>query len=875
MTRQPSSHKKVLLGEYIPTLGKFSNQEECFRQFYTEEFRSLSPRKKFQQINKALLLCIQDQPTPCFLLTAVLSFISQVNKEKLLSDPYSLNLFELWLNHFSGVSPEEILYVRGKIVGRYIPRDEYQVFFPVGMGRMYQGSHFVAAHLSPDIDTTVASFWGWMDAFGCRVAEGTHQWSLPSGLSDGHIRLFFQKLFGDHFFEQVSRPLPTITINALDLLTKRQFHRIKETERGDSVDHSRTEHAVIIVDTEGLYKGEWRSGDAEDVRQVISGLSNCLRWFEGQCHAGMIRVLAKDDSTSEEVMASYGRVLSTVIKDCPAAKESSEHGRKLFFEYLKKVLGLPKGSHHSFRELLLQLDGVFSSTFGEFFKKTKALKSKELFTEKGILKADRVKAAHVVEDVVEAMENALTIAREGMERLSHLLIVKREVLGYPSTFVTLKSDVDEMRSKIDHFDHLTVVIPESEGRWYPVGVVYADDLQKQMLGTASFRDFSTVEETKMASYVEVISIVDHHKMRLQTSVAPTLVIGDVQSSNTLVAEQSLRLNKRYGKQDSLQNLLSVIEKKGLALSIEELSEGLQRAIGKEIREDKGRFFADISRELCEYFAYIFGILDDTDLLSKVSRRDVICMKNLLDRMRSLVDGVPTVAVSFDQIADDDRFVRNAAKALLQSDDLYSIYANVYKFREKEVEEALTCASKGQPSILFLDTKEQNGCCRVGQTKLFHNNIKTYQANRLGLIALWQKTAENIFTARPHIDFFLQMISTIPSEKEVYRGEEGKWNHQDEMWIWIPEGGVPEQHLIGFLNSFEGSQVVQKVPIDVEIIGPLAEERKIIFTQNFAKARRIVANVTKDGPTIAYLRYQAGAINSRKSQVSPFLPKVLP
>lgn len=875
MTRQGSSSHKKRLGECLPSLKRFDGLDECFRQFSTDDFHSLRSRDKFRQINRALLSCIQEVPTPCFLLAAVLEFIARINKAKFLSETYTLTLFELWLNHFSGLSSEEILLIRGKIIGRYIPRDAYQVFFPVGMGKMFQGSHFVAAHLSPDIDTTVASFWGWADAFGCRVAEGTHQWSLPSGLSDGHIQLFFKGLFGDLLFEQVSRPLSTITINAQDLLTKRDFHRIHENERADSIDHSRTEHAVIIVDKDGLYKGEWRSGDAENVRQVVSRLSNCLRWFEGQCHAGMIRVLAKKRSTADEVIASYERVLTTVLKDCPVAKESTEHGRKLFNEYVKKVLGLPRGLHHTFRELLLQLDSVFSSSFHLFFEKCEELRSPDLFDEKGMLKPDRVRAAHAVEDVVEAMEQALDIAREGMERLSHLLIVKKEVLGFPSTFVTLKSDVDEMRSKIDHFDHLTVVIPEVDGHWYPVGVVYADDLKKSVLGTASFRDFSNPEETKMASYVEVVSIVDHHKMRLQTSTPPTLLIGDAQSSNTLVSEQSLRLNKQYGSQDTVQDILAMVQKHVPGIPFEKLADTLHAALGKEPTKEKGPFFVDPSRELCEYFSYIFGILDDTDLLSKVSRRDIISLKNLLDRMRSLVEGYPTVAVSLDHIADDENFVRNAAKQLLQSDDLHSIYANVYTFREKEIEEALTFAIEGKPSTFFLDTKEQNGCCRVGQAKLFHNNVKTYEGHRKALILLWQKASEAIFTARPHIDFFLQMISTVPSEKEVYRGEEGTWDHQDEMWIWTPDGGVPEQHLIGFLNNFEGSPVGQKLPIDVEIVGPLAEQRKEVFAQNFPKAHSIAARITAEGPTLAFLRYKAGAINSRKSQVSPFLPKLLP
>ena len=569
MTRTAPTRKKRLLGECVPTLQAFSDLEESLLKFRTANFRSLSSRKKFVRISKALLQLIQDHSTPCFLLGAVLQFIDRVNEEKLADEPYSLTGFELWLNHFSTLSIDEILTVRGKIVGRLVPRDEYQVFFPVGMGKTYQGSHFVAAHLSPDVDTTISSFWGWVDAFGCRVAEGTHQWSLPPGLSDGHIRLFFDGLFGKNLFERLSRSTPAMTINAGDLLTKREFHRVLESARGDSVDHSRTEHAVIIVDEEGYYKGEWRSGDAEDVRQVISGLTHALRWFEGQCHAGMIRVLAHEQATTEKVVSSYERLLKIEIYDCPTVKELSERARRLFHEYLKRVIGLQKGSHHTFHDLLLQLDMTFSSSFGSFFAKCKGLTSPELFTSQGHMKSDRAEAAKAVEAVVEAMENAFQIALDQMEKLSHLLEVKRTVLGYPPTFVMLKSDVEEMRTKMGHFDHLTVVIPEGEGQWYPVGIVYADDLRKNILGTVSFRDFSSPEETKMASYIEVISIVDHHKLRLQTSTPPTLVIGDVQSSNTLMAEQSLRINAQYGR-------------------------------------GEGAFFVDSRRELCECFMYIFG-----------------------------------------------------------------------------------------------------------------------------------------------------------------------------------------------------------------------------------------------------------------------------
>jgi len=860
-----ASAEKNLLGESVPQLTRFTDLDELFLQFHTDSFRSLSRRKKFRAVNEGLISKIQNYPSPCFLLAALLEYLDRVDREEILDEPLSLKLFEFYLNHFSGLSMEEIQEIRGKIVGRFLPRDEYQVFFPVGMGKMFSGSHFVAAHLSPDVDTAVSSFWGWADAFGCRVAEGIHQWSLPKGLSDGHIKLFFKKLFGERVLEQVSRKLSTITLTALDLVTSKGFCKVGHSLHMDAVNSTRGDQAVIVVDEEGLYKGEWRSQDAEAVGHILAAFSNCLRWFESQSHSRMIRVLAKDGSTVDDVARSYNGVLDTIIGECGSAKEIPEQTRNYFCSYLEKIIGLENGLKQTFRDLLIQLDEKFGSSFSRFFEACACLQAKELFNEQGILRADRVQATRCLERVVQAVETALNTVRSKVELLEHLLEIKETVLEWPSIFVTLRSDVDEMRSKIGHHDHLTVVIPEREGRWFPVGIVQADDLRENILGTASFRDFSNPEETKMASYVEVISIVDHHKMRLQTASAPTLLMGDAQSTNTLVAEQSLRMNRRYG-----QELLSGIE----GIDLPGISDQIKKAFGLSAFAGENGFFVDKERELTEYFFYLYGILDDTDLLTKVSRRDLFVVKKLLDRMRSLLDGKPEEAVSFSDLPNDATFVKRASAKLLQNRDLHSIYAKVYQFREKEMDKALVAAIKKEPSTVFLDTKEQNGCCRVGQTKLFKSNIETFYAHRAELMKLWYEGAEEINGSRPQVDFFVHMISTVAGEGEVFHGKESEWDHQDEIWIWTPETGVAEQHLVGFLNSFQRSASVQKLDIDVEISGKTATAREQLFKQNFSRARSI--QVYEDAsPTFCVLKYKAGALNSRKSQVSPYLPKLVP
>ena len=101
-----------------------------------------SDRQKQNQINQILCDLIKKEAAPTFLMPAVIDFIDQVNVHKIL-DSYSFFNFELWLNQFSHLSVEENYQIRAKIVGKFVPRDEYQMLFPIAMGKTYPGSHYV------------------------------------------------------------------------------------------------------------------------------------------------------------------------------------------------------------------------------------------------------------------------------------------------------------------------------------------------------------------------------------------------------------------------------------------------------------------------------------------------------------------------------------------------------------------------------------------------------------------------------------------------------------------------------------------------------------------------------------------------------------
>jgi hypothetical protein len=63
--------------------------------------------------------------------------------------------------------------------------------------------------------------------------------------------------------------------------------------------------------------------------------------------------------------------------------------------------------------------------------------------------------------------------------------------------------------------------------------------------------------------------------------------------------------------------------------------------------------------------------------------------------------------------------------------------------------------------------------------------------------------------------------------------------------------------------------LQNNPIKAEFLGSNAEELSMIFKESFLDVP--LSRLKEDLP-IAVLKYRAGSLNSRKSMVSPFLPK---
>ncbi len=867
MTKQ----KSALLGEYSVPKKKFPRIDAVFKEFEKKEFKDLIDRKRSERINRVLLELIQKEPEPCFILSEVLDFVEKVDEGKLLHH-YSFTSFELWLNQFSGLSFEENYHVRAKIAGKWVERNDYQVLFPIGMGKIYEGTHFVTAHKSPDLDTTVASFWGWMDAFAARVGDGLHLWNLPGGPPASQIEIdwIFRDVFGPAVFTHLAKTRTALGITGNDLMTQKGLIRKMPSDSITSIDHERDLNAVVIVNENGFYLGDWRNFDVEGVRQVIILLSSCLRWFENSLHLHLITLFAKEKLSFDDIEPILKKLFGLKVTHCEPAHEFSSKQRKQVDDFLKHVLGIKKGLECNFEEIGLHLAKLADIHFESLEVILKAVKKDKLFDAKGHLLEERPRIFTFLEKMVRGLHEGIFKIRGRLETLDIALKTKSEVFGHHPTYVTVRSDVEEIRNKMASYPYLTVAYPD-HGKMYPVGIILAGDLRKNILGTVSLRDFCNREEMTIPSYLEVISVIDHHKSSLNTFSPPMAIIADAQSSNSLVAQRAFQINDRYSLAG--QDLSEINQQ--IHHSAKEFSPSsiriLQRLLRKKLAaESKSDFFVHPDREYMEYLHFLYAILDDTDLLSKVSSIDVDCVVSLLNRMKTLVLGKEVEIIALDDLPRDKSFAKKSAERILKNDDMYSLYRKVYEYREKEVEKNIHLASKGELSNFFADTKEQNGCCRVGQTKMFANNIPLFEKHADAIRKVWLEMSMEAYKEKVEIDLHIHMISTIVSAEEVHKGTQGKYTHKDELWIWVTQEETSIEHLKRFLNAFQSSPALKNNQFEVEFLGSNADELSMIFKESFIE---IPQKKSKKNLPIAVLRYNAGSINSRKAMVSPYLPQL--
>lgn len=332
-------------------------------------------------------------------------------------------------------------------------------------------------------------------------------------------------------------------------------------------------------------------------------------------------------------------------------------------------------------------------------------------------------------------------------------------------------------------------------------------------GTVSFRDFSNLIEVPIDPSLDLISVVDHHPIDLKTRCVGTLLVADVSSCNVLLAEQSFLLN-------------DLAQKKG---------------------------WIDPKRERAEYYMYLMAILDDTDLLDRVTERDILCIKTLLKRLAKF-DGLTIDPLKIDE---------GDKKELLASEPLRSYYLPVLQRQKTKMARALEEAVEGSSLALFADTKRQRGIARVGQAKLFSSHFPLFLNCRIPLYARFAKEAALDYQGKG-LPLHMMMISTIRTPEEAGM----RFDHLDELWVWLPQNKLAEDLFKSFLEQFRHAPGFAGVDLSFEPV--CASTRLVEILSRCCVPERSTGDFDHAGQMVI-LRFPAGVVTSRKQSITPYLP----
>lgn len=236
-------------------------------------------------------------------------------------------------------------------------------------------------------------------------------------------------------------------------------------------------------------------------------------------------------------------MLQMKLEDAEPFKDLSDRQRKHVEDYLKQVLNVSEGLQATIKDMAKGFADIKMTSFETFVKLVQGQLIETLFDKSGELIASRTQLFQTLDQIIQALDEAIHFARRYVDQLKISLDIKTKVFGYKPQHVQEKADVEELRSKMGNSSYLTVTAMDDKGH-VPIGVIYASDLYRPILGTVTLRDFSNRDETKVPSYLEVISCVDHHKSHLSNTVPATMYITDAQSSNTKVAELAFMVNDR-------------------------------------------------------------------------------------------------------------------------------------------------------------------------------------------------------------------------------------------------------------------------------------------------------------------------------------------
>ena len=569
----------------------------------------------------------------------------------------------------------------------------------------------------------------------------------------------------------------------------------------------------------------------------------------------LVSLLANENLSPKEMLSFIEEALRKNLFEGERLPLYSQKQQSYLDTLLRKVLHIKNGYRATFGEFLSEATPNHNYTLLK-----KALLS---LPEKDLFSLNRSGTFTYLSNLLTLEKESFLLLQNFLRSFQSCLAIKEMVLKDPPTHISHLAEYEEIQRELQQNGHLTVTY-EDNGKLYPLGVIHREDIFRKVIGSSSWNDFSNPFETDARENVEVISVIDHHKTVLSTKKPFLAVLRDLQSSNTICAQLAFEMNDLYSTNGmSIGEIEKEIKE---AKNIRVLERLLKR---KKAAESGLPFYIATDREFLEYYQFLFAILDDTDLLTKVTPTDVDCVRDLINRLKSLMLGKEVEIIDFTDISrGDPLYAKKAAKKILRNEDVYSLYATIYHAKESLINEIIFKTEEGVDTPFFQDIKVLNGYAEIGQFKFFPNNEPLLRKRIEHLRNLWLKRSKERSKQTREVSLFIFMLSTLSSAEEVFADQQETRIYKDEIWFWIPEGDKKAtHHLVSFLEEFRHSPHMRDEEWEIEFLGD-NEGYKKAFADGLQ--RPFISHHSRSKLSAAIVKVPMKRIKSRKADIAVYL-----
>jgi len=835
-------------------LPKFRNFPDDIFQQLVRQCRQLSTVvERLDMCGSVLAQWLLEQTPPQFLLPQVLDFIDKVNHHSLVEPlRYQIASVEGWLTRRSGLSSDKQSLVRGLVAGAYIPRASYQYLFPIGKAEHLPGSHIVAAHTSPDLDTVTASFWTWMDAWAAEVCEGLHHWNVPGGIPAlVEVGLFWIETLGPGL-QQLPKKRASLRLNAYDLISRNL--PIRTLSFKDTLKQiTPYEPPVAILGEDGYVVGELHMQDVEAIRRVTLPLTQCVSWIIRKIDSTLIEHFANSRplNTLPEVLE---RIFCLPLAEADPISYISPQELTEIDLLMKLVFAFEKGLESSFQCLV----DFFNRQDPALAEHYRAINQQYKCTA-----SDPAVLFQLASSYSKYLQKLLDAARARLENIEIALLVKEQILQRPHLMVSSSADLEELQRLRADGQALLVTLSDTQHYQHAQGLVLDEHLMRIPAGTVSLCDFSNKQETGIPEYLTIVSARDHHKIQLQTQSPATISTADVQSANTLLVEgmQTIHMPFFYGRDaDKLKERL-------LRLAQQESSVDFsaQLRLLQQLKAAQSVWWVSKERLICQSLHMLLAILDDTDQLSKLSWRDLEALSTLLQLLYELLydHSIATPLESLERIQSN---IAVARKELLRMPLLHALMAEVMKAKEADLIDNLQRCAAGEESNIFRDLKIQNGYAAISQLKLYPSTLALFEQLTLSIMQHWHALAVAISKQRPEVDLYMHMISTVSDDPQQLQ-------HLDQLWLWTMAPELSQPNLRVFLGNLWSSALrFDHMHCFITLLGRESPSLERLIGESMPGVS--IKHTSDNLPySMAVLHFPAGRLNSRKAAITPNLPRV--